>query len=130
MTVLPKGHIVDVQGAKFADDSLRFAKLDIRFPELKQEGRKNIRTRREGSLKQIKTVTWRESPKLRRDVLSLPQLVLPKGVALVAMVPAECTEMTESSDLVGRNYAPQRNMITTSLIVLMLPKRAADAFAE
>ncbi len=129
-TVIPKGHVVDVQGAKFADDSLRFVRLDIRFPELKQAGKVGERTRRAGMFKQIKTTTWRESPKIRHDMLSLPQLVLPKGVALVALVPAERMEIAQSNDIFGRTYAPERSKVPTSLIVLMLPKRVSDAFAE
>ncbi len=129
--IIPKGHVVDVQGAKFADDSLRFAKLDIRFPELKQEGRRNIRMRREGTFKQIKVTTWQEAPTIRRDMLSLPQLVLPKGVALVAMIPAERTECSQpSNSLSPITYAIERRPVQTSLILLILPKRAADAFAE
>ena len=127
-TVLPKGNIVDVQGAKFADGSLRFAKFDLHFPELKQEGRRNVKTRRSGSLKQIKTTTWRESPKVRREHLSLSQLVLPKGVAMVALVPADCTEVSESSDWTAKTYIPSRNKVSTSLILLILPKRVAEAF--
>ena len=128
-TIIPRGHVINVQGAKFADGSLRFAKFDIRFPELKQDGKRNVKTTRSGTFRQIKTTSWREAPKVRRENLSLSQLVLPRGVALVALVPAECTELSQPSDGF-HTYALQRNTISTSLIVLILPKRVTDAFED
>lgn len=130
ITVIPKGHVVDVQGAKFDDGSLRFAQFDIRFPDLKQDGRRNVRTKRSGSLKQIKTTTWREAPKVRREKFSLSQLVLPKGVALVALVPTDCMEVSESSDWTSTTYIPTRNKISTSMILLVMPKRVSEAFKK